>query len=133
MRPALISTMDDELITAVMRFVNETTMTSEDHHVTTNKVVDGPAVSFNMMVPLRVPQYFIDATVEVKDGDKIQTREEFIDGLPELLHELYSHAGLTDLICQISAAIGGNERYIVTRAGAWFMSTPRMLILINEE
>lgn len=92
------------------------------------------AYTFNFVVPEKCPEFFYDRNAEVTEGWREYDLEAFIDQLPEQYQMELPHALIKGLLEQVrDQGTGPNTRFFVTRTGAHWMVSARMLVIVGVE
>ena len=130
-----LSSTDENFIAEVNKWCDATWHTNDPHSLMLKPVGEvGTCASINFVIPLSIPKYFYDKSVEPDPGYVVMSRDEFIKRLPSAFHEYVSTEGLDGAFDVISKAMFGKERYILSeKIGGMFISSATLLAVIVDE
>lgn len=109
--------------------------TSEAQHVIIKEKKEDAGTSINLMVPLKVPDYFLKKDADAALPDTYLSYDEAIHEMSEMLPDGYSLEALSELIKMVEGVAGIKPLFIRPSSSltSLFISTPQVLLLMVLE
>lgn len=130
-------TATDEAVIEAFKFrLDEVVKTNDAQHMILKKELDDAGMSFNFMIPLKVPPHFLSRDSNHNTlGDIYLARDEAINEISELAFNVLSFVAIEEMLQTMEKTTGSELLFIRphTSLTSLFISTPQVLILLVIE